>query len=154
MFTFFFKNHNIFILVFFLLLSCQFQEPANKHGILYLENRSSQLQIKKHNKNDVIKLLGTPHSKSLKNDDKWIYIERVFTKGEFHKLGQNILKTNNVLVLSFNKYGILDKKNFLNKNDINKLKFSKKSTENDLATTSFVESFLNSIKSKMYSNRK
>ncbi len=154
MITFFFKNHNIIIVVFFLFLSCQFQEPTNKHGILYLENRSSQLQIQKHNKNDVVKLLGTPHAKSLKDNDKWIYIERVFTKGEFHKLGQNVLKTNNVLVLSFNRYGILNKKNFLDKNDINKLKFSKKNTENDLAETSFVESFLNSIKSKMYSNRK
>lgn len=155
MFGYFFKNHNILLIGFSLfLLSCQFQEPANKHGILYLENRSSQLQIKKHNKNDVVKLLGSPHTKSLKNNDKWIYIERVFTKGEFHKLGQNILKTNNVLVLSFDKYGILNDKNFLNKNDINEHKFSKSSTENDLAKTSFVESFLNSIKTKMYSNRK
>ena len=41
----------------------------------------------------------------------WIYIERVLTKGEFHKLGQNVLKENNVLVLTFDKYGILKIKN-------------------------------------------
>ena len=39
------------------------------------------------------------------------YILKEFlTKGEFHKLGQNVLKTNNVLVLNFDKYGILKKK--------------------------------------------
>ena len=75
------------------------------------------------------------------------------TKGSFHRLGQNVLKTNNVLVLSFNKYGILDKKNFLTQDDLNKLSFSKDITDNDLAKRSFIESFLSSVKSKMYSNR-
>ena len=149
---FFNKKHIIIILLF--LSSCQLQEPSNKHGILFLENRSSQLKIAKHNKNDVIELLGSPHSKSINSEDGWIYIERIFVKGDFHKLGQNILKENNVLVLSFDKYGILNDKKFLSKKDINELKFSKKETTNDLVESSFVERFLNSIKSKMYSNRK
>ncbi len=133
---------------------CQLKEPANKHGILFLENRSNQLTINKNNKNDVIKIIGLPHVKSINNNNEWIYIERILTKGDFHKLGQNILKANNVLVLSFDKYGILKQKNLLDKDDINDLKFSKKITKNNLAKTSFVESFLSSIRSKMYSNRK
>ena len=36
------------------------------------------------------------------------------------------LKENNVLVLKFDKYGILKKKNFYDKNDIKKIKFSEK----------------------------
>ena len=130
------------------------QEPSKKHGILFLEKKSSQLSINKHNKNDVLSILGSPHSKSINNQNKWIYLERVFSKGKMHKFGQNVLKTNNVLVLSFDKYGILDDKDFMTKEDINKLKFSEASTSNDLAKTSFIETFLNSIKSKMYSNRK
>ena len=130
------------------------QEPSKKHGILFLEKKSSQLSINKHNKNDVLNILGSPHSKSINDQNKWIYLERVFSKGKMHKFGQNVLKTNNVLVLSFDKYGILDNKNFKNKEDINKLKFSETTTSNDLAKTSFIETFLNSIKSKMYSNRK
>ena len=148
------KCHNYFIpFVFFILIGCQFQEPTKTHGILFLENRSNQLKVNKHNTNDVIKLIGSPHTKSFKNTNDWIYIERILTKGSFHKLGQNVLKTNNVLVLSFNKYGILDKKNFLTQNDLNKLSFSKDITDNDLAKKSFIESFLSSVKSKMYSNR-
>ena len=139
--------------MFLILIGCQLQEPTKTHGILFLENRSNQLTVKKNNKNDVLKLIGSPHSRSFNNKDEWIYIERVLTKGSFHKLGQNIIKSNNVLVLSFNKYGILNSKNFLNQGDLNQLSFSKSITDNDLSKKSFVESFLSSIKSKMYSNR-
>ena len=148
------KNHNTLLLIlFFILIGCKLQEPTKSHGILFLENRSNQLVVKKDNKNDVIKLFGSPHSKSFNNDDEWIYIERVLTKGSFHKLGQNVIKSNNVLVLSFNKYGIINQKKFLDQSDLNKLSFSKDITDNDLNKRSFVESFLSSIKSKMYSNR-
>ena len=64
-----------------------------------------------------------------------------------------MVKSNNVLVLSFNKYGIINQKKFLDQSDLNKLSFSKDITDNDLSKRSFVESFLSSIKSKMYSNR-
>ena len=151
----FFKKHFIYITIIFLITSgCQLKEPENKHGILFLENRSNQLIVNKNNKNDVKRIIGTPHTKSISSKDDWIYIERTLTKGDFHKLGQKVIKTNNVLVLTFDKYGILRKKLFLNKDDINKMKFSKKVTENNLAKSSFVESFLSSIRSKMYSNRK
>ncbi len=141
------------VILFLILIGCQLQEPTKTHGILFLENRSNQLTVQKNNKNDVLKLIGSPHSRSFNNKDEWIYIERVLTKGSFHKLGQNVIKSNNVLVLSFNKYGILNSKNFLNQGDLNQLSFSKSITDNDLSKKSFVESFLSSIKSKMYSNR-
>tara|TARA_B100000963_G_C22473962_1_gene601506 strand:- start:215 stop:676 length:462 start_codon:yes stop_codon:yes gene_type:complete len=149
-----FKHYIKFLLlpVCIILLNCQLQEPINSHGILFLENRSNQLTVNNDNKNDVIKLIGNPHTKSI-NEKDWIYIERILTKGSYHKLGKNILKTNNVLILTFDKYGILNNKQFLNKNDIKKLEFSKKITENNLSKKSFVQAFLASIKSKMYRNR-
>ena len=136
------------------MLNCQLQEPVKNHGILFLENRSNQLKVNSNNKNDVLKLIGNPHTKSVSNEDSWIYIERVLTKGAYHKLGQNIVKTNNILILTFDKYGILKKKDFLDKNNINKLKFSEKITENNLSKKSFVQSLLQSVKTKMYQNRK
>jgi outer membrane protein assembly factor BamE (lipoprotein component of BamABCDE complex) len=149
-----FHKKFIYLLLFFtFLISCQFQEPTKSHGILFLENRSNQLVVNKSNKNDVIKIIGNPHTKSISNNDDWIYIERILTKGGYHKLGQNILKSNNVLVLTFDKYGVLNEKHFLSKKDINKIKFSKKVTENDLSKKSFVQSFLSSIKTKMYGKR-
>ena len=150
------KNHINFLLLplFIFLLHCQLQEPTKNHGILFLENRSNQLKVDVNNKNDVLKLIGNPHTKSVSSEDNWIYIERVLTKGSYHKLGQNIVKTNNVLILTFDKYGILKKKDFLDKNDINKLRFSEKITENNLTKRSFVQNLLQSVKSKMYQNRK
>ena len=75
------------------------------------------------------------------------------TKGKYHKLGKNILKTNNILVLNFDKYGVLKIKEFLDKEDLQKINFSKAKTENELTKKSFVEKFLSSIKQKMYSNQ-
>ena len=152
-FSKFYKNITL-IPLFITLVCCQLKEPVKNHGILFLENRSNQLKISQSNKNDVIKLIGNPHTISFNNNNDWIYIERTLTKGSFHKLGQNVLKTNNVLVLNFDKYGILKNKVFLDKNEINKLNFSKKITENNLSKKSFVQSFLGSSKTKMYSNRK
>ena len=143
----------LIVLVFFSLNACKLQEPYKNHGIVFLENRANKLIVKSSNKNDVIKIIGNPHSKSINNENEWIYIERVLTKGEYHKLGQNILKTNNVLVLKFDKFGILQEKKLYNKNDKKKLEFSKRETENELTQKSFVEKFLSSVKSKMYSNR-
>ena len=153
-----FTKINIHILIyllisFFILNNCQFQEPSQNHGILFLENRSKKLVIKLSNKNDVLKIIGQPHSKSQNEEDQWIYIERIFTKGEYHKLGQNVLKENNVLLLSFDKYGVLIDKQFLDINDNKKVSFSEKTTENKLSQKSFVQNFLSSIRAKMYGKR-
>lgn len=126
---------------------------TKNHGILFLENRAKKIQINTNNKNDVIKIIGQPHTKSISDEDSWIYIERVMSKGSYHKLGKNVLKTNNVLILTFNKYGILVDKKLLNKDDINKMRFTKKITKNNLSKKSFVQSFLASVKAKMYQNR-
>ena len=87
------------------------------------------------------------------DENEWIYFERVITKGEFLKLGKNVLKTNNLLILKFDRYGILEKKEFLDKNDINKLTFSENTTDNDLRQKSFVQRFLSSLKNKMYGRK-
>ncbi len=141
------------ILLLFILIGCKLQEPYKNHGILFLENRSNKLKLNYDNKNTVEKLIGSPHTKSIGDQDDWIYIERVLTKGSFHKLGQNVVKTNNVLVLTFDKYGVLVQKNFLDKKKLNDIAFSKDITENNLSKKSFIQSFLASVKSKMYKGR-
>ena len=153
---FYLKNHinKIYVLIFFILLGCQLQEPVKNHGILFLENRSNKLILLETNKNDTLKIFGQPHTKSMNDEDQWIYIERTLSKGKFHKLGQNVLKTNNVLILTFDKFGVLIKKDFYDKDDIKRISFSKEETENQLSKKSFVESFLSSIKEKMYGQKK
>tara|TARA_B100000900_G_scaffold409395_1_gene425255 strand:- start:727 stop:1188 length:462 start_codon:yes stop_codon:yes gene_type:complete len=149
-----FKNHLKFYLILLILLS-NCQEPLKTHGIVYLENRANKLIVNKSNKNDVVKIFGQPQIiNGDKNDITWIYMERILSKGKYHKLGQHILKENNILILDFNKYGVLKSKKLLNKDQINKIKFSDKNTENELAQRSFIQNFLQSIRQKMYGNRK
>ena len=150
------KYHLNILLIFFVfsLVSCQFQDPYKNHGITFLDNRANKLFVQKTNIHDVIRILGQPHSKSITDEKTWIYIERVLTKGEYHKLGKNILKSNNVLILEFDKYGILQSKNLLNKEDIKKISFSNEETNNEVTQKSFVQKFLTSVRNKMYGNRK
>lgn len=149
------KYHfKILLLVsFFNLIGCKLQDPYNNHGIVFLKNRADKLIVSKSNKNDVLNIIGQPHSKSISDENEWFYLERVLTKGEYHKLGRNILKENNILVLNFDKYGVIKQKTFLDKNSKNKVLFSEKITENELTRKSFVERFLSSIRTKMYGNR-
>ena len=138
----------------FCLTACQRQEVIKTHGISYLEKREKLVSIKLSNKNDVVKLLGHPSSTGMTNNNTWIYIERTRTRGKFLKLGRNYLKKNNVLVLEFDKYGIVSKKEFFDKEHMKKVKFAKVITENDLRKENFVYSFLSSIRQKMATRKK
>tara|TARA_Y100000590_G_scaffold465688_1_gene638727 strand:+ start:1346 stop:1798 length:453 start_codon:yes stop_codon:yes gene_type:complete len=148
---------NIIYILFFIIffnVGCQRNELVKTHGIAYLEKREKLIIVNKSNKNDIIQLLGQPSTKGLTDDNLWIYIERTRTRGKLLKLGRNYLKKNNVLVLEFDKYGLLEKKDFFNKDDMNKIKFAKAITENELRKENFVYSFLSSIRQKMERKRK
>jgi len=150
------KHIKIFYIILFpfILSNCQLKEPKKSHGINFLENREKVLIIGKTNKNDVIKLIGHPHTISIKDENTWIFFERTITRGKLIKLGQNVLKSNNLLELKFNKYGVLKNKKILSKEDMREVKYSKVTTENDVAQKSFVGKFLSSIRQKMYGKKK
>ena len=153
---FFINVHKKLIVLFILLIlnACKLQDPYNNHGIVNLPKRSDLISVNKSNKNDVINIFGQPQIKESDKNETWIYLERILTKGKYHKLGKHVLKQNNILILDFNKYGILQNKKLLDKNDINQIKFSKRNTDNELSQKSFVTSFLESVRQKMYMNRK
>ena len=142
----------MFLTVF--LSNCQKNRVIKTHGIFYLQNRAVLLKVQSSNRNDVIKILGKPHSKSLHEQNTWIYIERTRTRGKLLKLGRNVLLNNNVLVLKFDKYGILEEKLFYDKKKMNEYKFAKAKTENTVKKGSFVQSFVNSLRQKMRTNAK
>ena len=138
----------------FFLTGCQRNEVIKTHGIAYLDKREKLIIVNESNKNDTIDILGQPSSKGMTNENIWIYIERTKTRGKLLKLGRNYLKKNNVLILEFDKYGILNKKEFYDKDDMKKINFAKVVTENDLKKENFVYSFLSSIRQKMGAKQK
>ena len=147
---------NILFLIFTLLFitACSQNEVIKTHGVAYLEKRGKLIIVKETNKNDTVALLGHPSTKGMENDNLWIYIERTKTRGKLLKLGRNYLKKNNVLVLEFDKYGILQRKEFYKKDDMNRISFAKDITENEIRKENFIESFLASIRQKMLTKRK
>ena len=142
------------ILIFIFITSCQRNEVIKTHGIAYLEKREKLIIVNVSNKNDVIKIFGQPSTKGMTNDNLWIYIERTLTRGKLTKLGKNYLKKNNTLVLEFDKYGILRKKEFYNMEKMKRLTFTKNITENEIRKENFIYSFLSSIRQKMQTKRK
>ena len=84
----------------------------------------------------------------------WIYIERTRTRGKMLKLGRNYLMKNNILVLEFDKYGVLTKKDFYDKNQMKEIAFAKDITENEIRKENFIYSFLSSIRQKMETKKK
>ena len=144
----------LILLLPFIITACQQNEVLKTHGIAYLDKREKLISINQSNKNDVVNILGHPSTKGMENNNLWIYIERTFTKSTAFKLGKNRLKKNNVLVLEFNKYGILEKKEFYNKDRMKKIEFAEAITENELRKENFITGFLSSIRQKMEANRK
>ena len=141
-------------IILFFTIGCQQNQVIKTHGVAYLEKREKLITVKQSNKNDIIAIMGQPSTKGMVNDDLWIYIERTRTRGKLLKLGRNYLKKNNVLVLEFDKYGILKRKEFYNKEKMKKISFAKGITENELRKENFIHSFLSSVRQKMLTKRK
>jgi len=147
---------NIYLLVFYLFFtfSCAQNEVIKTHGVAYLKKREKLIIVNETNKNDTVSLLGQPSTKGMVDDNLWIYIERTRTRGKMLKFGRNYLKKNNVLILEFDKYGILARKEFYDKGKMNEISFAKNTTENELRKENFIYSFLSSVRQKMLTRRK
>ena len=142
------------LLIAIFIFSCQQNAVIKTHGISYLNKREKLIIVDKSNKNDAINVLGQPSTKGMTDDSLWIYIERTRTRGKLLKFGRNYIKKNNVLVLEFDKYGILKKKEFYDKEKMNKIRFTKEITVNEIRKENFIEGFLSSVRQKMLSKRK
>ena len=142
------------LLILLFIISCQRKEVIRTHGISYLEKREKLIFVNKTNKNDTINVFGQPSTKGMTDENLWIYVERTVTRGKMLRLGRNLLKKNNVLVLEFDKYGILKKKEFYDMHDMKKLTFEKNITENEIRKENFIYSFLSSIRQKMQQRKK
>ena len=142
------------LLIIIFITGCQRNQVIKTHGISYLEKREKLIIVKKSNKNDAINIFGQPSTKGMTDDNLWIYIERSMSKGKLLKLGRNYLTKNNVLVLEFDKYGILKNKELSTLEDMKKLTFAKNITENEIRKENFIYSFLSSVRQKMQTQRK
>jgi outer membrane protein assembly factor BamE (lipoprotein component of BamABCDE complex) len=137
------------IFISLIVTNCSFKKVVKHHGVPFLEKKQSLLVLNKTNKNDIIKILGNPSTKSKFDNDVWIYIERKQTQSELKNLGQMKIYKNNVLVIEIDDYGILKNKEFYNKDDMKDVKIVKATTDTGFKKNIFIYSFLSSMRQKV-----
>jgi len=141
------------ILYIFLILitvtNCAPKKVVKHHGVPLLEKKQNSLVLNETNKNDVIKILGNPSTKSLFDENMWIYIERKQTQSELINLGRMEVYKNDVLVLEFNNFGILKEKKLYDINNMENIKIAKETTLTVNKNKSFLYDFMSSMRQKM-----
>tara|TARA_B100000963_G_scaffold249330_1_gene218352 strand:+ start:237 stop:704 length:468 start_codon:yes stop_codon:yes gene_type:complete len=139
----------ILIILTIFFTSCKLNKVVNHHGIHNLEAKSKELLINETNINQIRNLLGPPSSTSYFNDDILIYLERKTSNSKLLKLGKKKLIANNVLLLEVDNRGMLINKEFLNQDDLNKLVFTKKTTNTNVDQESFISRALSGVITKI-----
>jgi len=140
----------LYIIFLSLIVSnCSFKKVVKHHGVPFLEKKQSSLIVNKTNKNDIMKILGNPSTKSKFDNDVWIYIERKQTQSKLTNLGRMKIYKNDVLILEIDNYGILKKKSFYNKEDMNEIKIAKNTTEKGFRKNTFIYDFMSSMRQKI-----
>ena len=142
--------NKLYIFFLFLILSnCSLKPVVKHHGVPSLEKKQKSLIIQKTNKNDIVKILGIPSTTSKFDNDVWIYIERKQTQSRLKNLGRMKIFKNDVLVLEIDDYGILNKKEFYNKDDMIDIKISDATTQSGFQKNSFIYEFMSSMRQKI-----
>ena len=137
------------IFIFLIVANCSSKKVVKHHGVPFLEKKQAKLVVNESNKNDIKKILGNPSTTSKFDNDIWIYIERKQTQSELKKLGRMKIYKNDVLVLEIDNYGILKKKEFFNKDDMENIKVVKSTTESNFKRNSFIYNFMSSMRQKI-----
>ena len=132
-----------YILVFFFIFSCTTIDEL--HGIDNLKIKSESLQVDNTNTNDVLNLIGPPQNIGINNNNIWFYHEVHQTRNQY---GTKIITDNNTLRLEFNDLGILKKVDFLDKKSLSKNPFDEASTISLGKDSSFLSSFLASMRQR------
>ena len=143
--------NKIFILLIITLISsgCNLKKVERHHGVHFLNKKHEKLTVNKSNKNDILKLLGSPSTKSTFDNDLWIYIERKTDNSSIVRFGSERILVNNVLLLEINNMGLLKSKEFLDLTSMRDLKFAEQTTENRYKKNTFVYDFLSSVRQKI-----
>jgi outer membrane protein assembly factor BamE (lipoprotein component of BamABCDE complex) len=139
----------LLIIISLFISACTLKKVEKHHGVHFLNKKHEKLTVNLSNKNDILKLLGSPSTKSTFDNDLWIYIERKTDNSSLTNFGNEKIIVNNVLLLEINNIGLLANKKFLDLTKMKDLKFAKQTTENQYKKNTFVYDFLSSMKQKI-----
>ena len=143
------KKLFIFFIISLFITACTLKKVEKHHGVHFLDKKQKKLTVNQSNNNDILKLLGSPSTKSTFDNDLWIYIERRTNNSSLKKFGSEKIIINNVLLLEINNLGLLEKKEFLDLKSMKELKFTEQTTENQYKKNTFVYDLLSSLRQKI-----
>ncbi len=101
------------------------------------------------NKNDLIDLIGYPSTISDFNKNKWFYVERKKTNQSLFKFGAQKIIKNNILIVEIDSSGILKDKKLLDLDDMNDIKYLKKTTAKDFQNKDLIYGVFSSLREKI-----
>ncbi len=122
---------------------------SNYHGSKLLNNKYDIIEVNVTNKNDLIKIIGPPSTKSDFNQNLWFYFERLKTNQSLIKLGAQKIKKNNILIVELNNKGILKSKRILNLDDMNDIEYIKNVTTKEFRDDSLIYGIFSSLREKI-----
>ena len=139
----------LLLLILFFITACSSNKVSKNHGFISLENKLEDIVINKSNKNDIIEIIGNPSTISKFDSNKWFYIERQQKNQTLFKLGIKKLSKNNILIIEFNKRGLVQNKKLVKLDDMNKLKYVKKVTTKDFEQNNTLYNIFSSFREKV-----
>jgi len=137
------------ILLILFVANCSTKKLENKHGLINLEKKKTEITIGKTNKNDVMNIFGPPSTVSAFDDNIWIYIESKKVNQSIFKLGGKKLKKNNTLILHFNNRSLVKKYEFVDIQNMNEINVSKNETQKSYSRQSKLYTILTSLREKI-----
>jgi outer membrane protein assembly factor BamE (lipoprotein component of BamABCDE complex) len=143
------KKLFVFIIISLFISACTLKKIEKHHGVHFLNKKQEKLTVNQSNKNDILKLLGSPSTKSTFDNDLWIYIERKTDNSSLTKFGSERIIVNNVLLLEIDNMGLLANKKLLNLKNMQDLKFTKQTTGGQYSKNTFIYDFLSSMRQKI-----
>ena len=139
----------LYIILLLFIINCTGNKVSNYHGAKLLDLKFEKIYVNKTNKNDLLKIIGPPSSISDFDQNKWFYFERLKTNQSLFKLGTQKIKKNNVLIVKLNKSGILEEKKLLNLDNMNDLKYFKKTTSKEFKKENIMYNVFSSLREKI-----
>ena len=139
----------ILIFVFIITTNCSANKVSKNHGFISLESKFEKIEINKTNKNDLVKVIGHPSSISEFDKNTWFYIERKKTNQSLFKLGIKKISKNNILIVKFNNKGLVKNKKLMDLNNMNDVKYVKKTTQKEFEQDNTIYNIFSSMREKI-----
>ena len=127
-----------------------FNKKARKKSWVHkFRQKKEEIIIGKTNKNDILDIFGPPSTVSTFDENIWIFIELKKVNRSIAKLGKKKIDKNNTLIVKFNNRSLVSNVDFIDIQNLNKIKLSQKTTEKEYTTNSMLYNILTNLREKI-----